>query len=76
VFIQTKKTHSGWHLWAGKGHVLAGLSGINFISPDWSYLFLKDIAPHMSEDYAFLKKGAIGPGINSLDQEMIIAAIT
>lgn len=63
VVIQTEEVRFSWLVWVTNENLVGSLSGINRVNPDWSYLFLKFIAPADSDDYVLITPGSKGEGV-------------
>lgn len=71
VVIQAEQNRFSWLVWITNENLIASVAGINKINTDWSYLFLKFLAPSTGEDYAFITGAKKGPGIDA-DTEALI----
>ena len=76
VFIQTEQNVDfSWYVWLTYEYVIAGLSDVNIVYPEWSYLIVKNFAPPQSDDYALITPGKVGPGVDSGVQAAINSAV-
>lgn len=74
VAIQTDEVRFSWLVWVTNENLVGSLTGINRINPDWSYLFLKFLAPDVSPDYVFITGGKKGEGVTA-DTEALINSV-
>lgn len=75
VMIQTEEVRFSWLVWVTNENLIASLSGINRVNPEWSYLFLKFLAPATSPDYVLISGGKKGDGITSDTEELINSVV-
>jgi hypothetical protein len=74
VVIQTEEVRFSWLVWVTNENLIASLAGINKVNPEWSYLFLKFLAPATSPDYVHINGGNKGSGITA-DTESLISSV-
>ena len=48
VLIQTEQVRFSWLVWITNQNIFASRTGINRIYPEWSYMFIKFLAPPTS----------------------------
>ena len=75
VAIHADNVRFSWLVWITNENLIGSLAGINRINTNWSYLFLKFLAPDVSPDYAFIDKAQKGPGIDSDTEDLINSVV-
>jgi hypothetical protein len=74
VIIQTDPAKFSWLVWVTNENLIGSLTDINRINSDWSYLFLKFLAPTTSPDYVLITPGSKGTGVTE-DTESLISSV-
>lgn len=75
VVIQADPVRFSWLVWITNENLIASLADVNKINTDWSYLFLKFLAPSTGEDYAFVSGAKKGPGVDDSTVDLINSVV-